>query len=382
MAAKLGRKLRLGMVGGGPGAFIGEVHRIASRIDDRFELVAGALSSDPEKARSYAAELGIRRAYGSFEEMATAEAKHPERIDVVAIVTPNNTHFAIAKAFLAVGIHVMCDKPMTTSLDDAVKLEVEVERSGLIFALTHSYSGYPLVRQMRSIVQSGGIGKVRMVNVEYAQGWLATALEHAGSKQAEWRTDPARSGPAGCLGDIATHAYHLAYFVSGLKPEAISADLTTFVPGRLLDDNVQALIRFEGGAKASLWSSQIAIGNENNLNLRIYGETGALEWKQENPNYARYTALNKLPETLSRGGGSLNPAATRLPAGHPEGYFEAFATLYSDLAELIVARLEGREPKETASLLPTCVDGVKGMRFVEAALQSSKNDAAWQTLLP
>jgi predicted dehydrogenase len=374
MAAKLGRKLRLGIMGGGPGAFIGEVHRTASRIDNHFELVAGVLSSNPEKSRSYAEELGIQRVYSSFEEMAAAEAKHPERIDVVAIVTPNNTHYLIAKAFLAAGIHVMCEKPMTTNLDDAVRLAAEVGRSGLIFGLNHSYTGYPIIRQMRDIVQSGGIGKVRMMHLEYVQGWLATALEKTGSKQAEWRTDPARSGPAGCLGDIATHAYHLAYFVSGLKPEAISAELTTFVPGRLLDDNVQAFIRYEGGAKASLWSSQIAIGNENNLNIRIYGETGSLEWNQENPNYARYTPLNQLPQTLSRGGGALNAAASRLPAGHPEGYFEAFATLYSDLAELITARLEERQPNPTATLLPTSTDGVEGLRFIEAALRSSKNN--------
>jgi predicted dehydrogenase len=380
MAAKLGRKLRLGIVGGGPGAFIGEVHRTASRIDNHFELVAGVLSSNPEKSRSYAEELGIRRVYSNFEEMAAAEATHPERIDVVAIVTPNDTHYPIAKAFLAAGIHVMCEKPMTTSLDEAQRLASEVDRSGLIFALTHSYSGYPIIRQMRNIVQGGGIGKVRMMHLEYVQGWLATALEKSGSKQAEWRTDPTRSGPAGCLGDIATHAYHLAYFVSGLKPEAISAELTTFVPGRLLDDNVQTLIRYEGGAKASLWSSQIAIGNENNLNIRIYGETGSLEWNQENPNYARYTPLNRLPQILSRGGGALNVAASRLPAGHPEGYFEAFATLYSDLAELIMARLEDRQPNPTAALLPTCADGVEGLRFIEAALRSSKNNSAWESL--
>jgi predicted dehydrogenase len=380
MVAKLGRKLRLGIVGGGPGAFIGEVHRTASRIDNHFELVAGVLSANPEKSRSYAAELGIRRVYSSFEEMAAVEATHPERIDVVAIVTPNDTHYSIAKAFLAAGIHVICEKPMTTSLDEAIRLAAEVDRSGLIFALNHSYTGYPMVRQMRNIVQGGGIGKVWMMHLEYVQGWLATALEKSGSKQAEWRTDPTRSGPAGCLGDIATHAYHLAYFVTGLKPEAISAELTTFVPGRLLDDNVQALIRYEGGAKASLWSSQIAIGNENNLNIRIYGETGSLKWNQENPNYARYTPLNQLPQILSRGGGALNAAASRLPAGHPEGYFEAFATLYSDLAELITARLEERQPNPTATLLPTCNDGVEGLRFIEAALQSSKNNSAWESL--
>jgi predicted dehydrogenase len=368
------------MVGGGPDAFIGEVHRIAARLDDRFELVAAALSSNPEKALSFAEKLRIPRAYGSFQEMAAAEANHPERIDVVAIVTPNNTHYSIAMAFLAAGIHVMCDKPITTTLSDAEGLLAEVERTGLIFAVTQSYSGYPIVRQMRSIVQSGGIGKVRMIHVEYVQGWLATSLESSGSKQAEWRTDPARSGPAGCLGDIATHAYHTACFVTGLKAESLSAELTTFVPGRRLDDNVQAMIRFEGGAKASLWSSQIAIGNENNLNLRIYGETGALEWSQENPNYARYTPLLQPTQILSRGGGALNAAATRLPAGHPEGYLEAFATLYSDLAEQVTARLEGREPNPSASVLPTCEDGVLGLRFIEAALQSSQDGTTWKSL--
>ena len=376
----LGRKLRLGMVGGGPDAFIGEVHRIAARLDDRFELVAAALSSNPEKGLAFAEKLRIPRAYSSFEEMAASEANHPERIDVVAIVTPNNTHYAIAMAFLAAGIHVMCDKPITTTLADAEGLLAEVRRTGLIFAVTQSYSGYPIVRQMRSIVQSGAIGKVRMIHVEYVQGWLATSLESTGSKQAEWRTDPARSGPAGCLGDIATHAYHTACFVSGLKAESLSAELTTFVPGRRLDDNVQAMIRFEGGAKASLWSSQIAIGNENNLNLRIFGETGALEWSQENPNYARHTPLGQPTQILSRGGGALNAAATRLPAGHPEGYLEAFATLYSDLAEQVTARLEGREPNPSASVLPTCEDGVLGLRFIEAALKSSQDGTAWKSL--
>jgi predicted dehydrogenase len=368
------------MVGGGPGAFIGEVHRIASRIDDRFELVAAALSSNPEKSLSYAAQLGIPRAYPSFAEMAAGEASHPEPIDVVAIVTPNDTHYPIAMAFMAAGIHVMCDKPITTTLADAERLQAEAKRTGLIFAVTQTYSGYPMVRQMKSIVQSGGIGKVRMIHVEYVQGWLATPLEAEGSKQAEWRTDPARSGPAGCLGDIATHAYHLACFVSGLKAESISAELRTFVEGRRLDDNVQAMIRFEGGARASLWSSQIAIGNDNNLNLRIYGETGAMEWSQENPNYVRYTPVLQPTQILSRGGGALNPVASRLPAGHPEGYLEAFATLYSDLAELITARLEGRSPSATSTELPTCDDGVDGLRFIESAIQSSQDGTAWKPL--
>ncbi|WP_263419246.1 Gfo/Idh/MocA family protein [Terriglobus albidus] len=381
MSKKLGRKLRLGMVGGGPGAFIGEVHRIAARFDGKYDLVAAALSSNAEKSKTFAAELGIPRAYGSFAEMAEVESKRDDGIDVVAIVTPNDTHYAIAKAFLDAGIHVMCDKPMTTTLDDAVKLAEEVERSGLIFALTHTYSGYPIVRQMRSIVESGVLGKVRMINVEYVQGWLATPLESTGAnKQAEWRTDPKRSGPAGCLGDIGTHAYHLAYFVSGLEPASISADLTTFVNGRRLDDNVQAMIHYEGGAKASLWSSQIAIGNENNLNLRIYGEAGSLEWNQENPNYARYTPLNHPTQILSRGGGALNAAAARLPAGHPEGYFEAFAQLYADLAERITARLEERDPAPSSLLLPTCQDGVKGLKFIEAALRSSASQSSWTSL--
>jgi len=381
MSKKLGRKLRLGMVGGGPGAFIGEVHRIAARFDGKYELVAAALSSNAEKSKTFAAELGIPRAYGSFAEMAEVESKREDGIDVVAIVTPNDTHYAIAKAFLDAGIHVMCDKPMTTTLDDAVKLAEEVERSGLIFALTHTYSGYPIVRQMRSIVESGVLGKVRMINVEYVQGWLATPLESSGAnKQAEWRTDPKRSGPAGCLGDIGTHAYHLAYFVSGLEPASISADLTTFVEGRRLDDNVQAMIRYDGGAKASLWSSQIAIGNENNLNLRIYGEAGSLEWNQENPNYARYTPLNQPTQILSRGGGALNVAAARLPAGHPEGYFEALAQLYADLAERITARLEERDPAPASLLLPTCQDGVNGLKFIEAALSSSANQSSWTSL--
>jgi predicted dehydrogenase len=383
MSKKLGRKLRLGMVGGGPGAFIGAVHRTAARLDDRWELVAGALSSTPEKSRTYAAELLIPRAYGSFEEMVEAESKHLEPIDAVAIVTPNHMHYAVARAFLDAGIHVMCDKPLTTTVEDAVKLTQQVEQSGLVFGLTHTYSGYPMVRQMREMVLSGAIGPVRMIQVEYSQGWLATPLETTGAKQAEWRTDPARSGPGGCLGDIATHAYHLARFTTGLKPHELSTDLTTFVPGRRLDDNVQAFIRFEGGAKASLWSSQIAIGEENNLNIRIYGEKGSISWSQENPNYVHHTPLGEATRILTRGGvgnGIASTRSTRLPTGHPEGYFEAFGQLYKDLAELITARLEGREPHELALLLPTCADGLAGVQFIEAALRSSAHNSEWTQL--
>ena len=380
MSKRLGRKLRLGMVGGGQGAFIGAVHRAAARLDDCWELVAGALSSTPEKARSYAAELMIPRAYGSFDEMAEAERKHPEPIDAVVIVTPNHLHYPIAKAFLDAGVHVMCDKPLTTTVDDAVKLTRQVERSGLVFGLTHTYSGYPMVRQMREMVLGGTLGLVRMIQVEYAQGWLATPLESTGAKQAEWRTDPARSGPGGCLGDIATHAYHLARFTTELKPKEISADLTTFVSGRRLDDNVQALIRFEGGAKASLWSSQIAIGEENNLNIRVYGEIGSLTWNQENPNYVHHSPLGEQTRMLTRGGpgnGIASTCSARIPAGHPEGYFEAFAQLYKDFAELVRARLEEREPDELASLLPTCADGLAGVQFIDAALRSASHASVW-----
>ena len=383
MSGRLGRRLRLGMVGGGPGAFIGAVHRVAARLDDRWEIVAGALSSTPEKARSYAEELLIPRAYGSFEEMVETESKHPEPIDAVAIVTPNHMHYAVAKRFVEAGFHVMCDKPLTTTVEDAVKLTQLVENSGVIFGVTQTYSGYPMVRQMREMVLSGAIGPIRMIQAEYAQGWLATLLESTGAKQAEWRTDPARSGPGGCLGDIATHAYHLALFTTGLKPHEISADLTIFVPGRRLDDNVQALIRFEDGAKASLWSSQIAIGEENNLNIRIYGEKGALVWSQENPNYVYYTPLGEATRTLTRGGagsGLASARGIRLPIGHPEGYFEAFAQLYTDFAELITARLENREPDKLASLLPTCADGLIGVQFIQAALKSSAHGSAWTSL--
>src|SRR6201981_2597035 len=268
------RRLRLGMVGGGPGAFIGAVHRIAARMDDRFELVAGALSSEPAKSKAAALELHIapERAYGSFAEMAAGEAKRPDRIDAVSIVTPNHVHFGPAKAFLEAGIHVICDKPLTTTVEDALALAEIVRRSGLIFGLTHNYTGYPLVRQAREMVLAGELGRIRVVQVEYAQDWLTTPLEKTGQKQAEWRTDPARSGPGGSLGDIGTHAFNLACFVTGLSCQELAADVTTFVPGRRVDDNIQVMLRFSGGARGALWASQVATGNENNLRLRVYGE--------------------------------------------------------------------------------------------------------------
>ena len=377
------RRLRLGMVGGGPGAFIGAVHRIAARLDDRYELVAAALSSDREKSLAGAKELNIPRAYGSFQEMAAAEAKLPDGIEVVSIVTPNHMHHAPAKAFLEAGIDVICDKPLTTTLEDAIDLAKTVNRTGLVFGLTHNYTGHPLVRQAREMVAAGELGAIRLVQVEYVQDWLSTPLEKTGQKQAEWRTDPARSGPGGSLGDIGTHAYNLACFVTGLTCEKVSADVSTFVPGRRLDDNVHMLLRFAGGAKGSLWASQVAPGNENNLRLRVYGEKAGLEWHQENPNELSFTPLGQPKQTIRRGSAGTGRAAahaTRIPSGHPEGYLEAFAQLYTDLAEQIVSRREKRAPDPASLLVPAVEDGVEGVRFIKTALESSQNGSAWTSI--
>ena len=376
------RKLRLGMVGGGQGAFIGGVHRFAARLDGRYELVAGAFSSTAEKSKASGLELGLpaERCYGDFEEMAKREKRLKDGIDVVAIVTPNHLHFAPAKAFLDRGIHVICDKPLTTSLKDARKLAALVEKSGCLFALTHNYTGYPMVRQARQMGADGLLGKIRVIQAEYAQDWLTTKLEDSGQKQADWRTDPARSGPAGCTGDIATHAMNLASFITGLALESLSADLATFLPGRALDDNAHIMLRFAGGAKGMLWASQVAPGNENALRIRIYGEQGGLEWAQEDPNYLRYTPYGQPPQLIRRGGAGADAVAgrvTRIPAGHPEGYLEGFANIYSDVAELLSARLEGRDPDPAATLVPTVQDGVAGVRFIEAVVESSRKNGAW-----
>ncbi len=380
----LGRRLRLGMVGGGRDAFIGAVHRIAARLDDRYELVAGALSADPEKARASAADLGLaaERAYGSFAEMAAAEAERDDGIDVVAIVTPNHLHYAPAKAFLEAGIHVICDKPLTSNLEDAEALQNLVASSGLVFGLTHNYTGYPLVRQAREMVAEGALGPIRLVQAEYVQDWLSTRLEETGQKQAEWRTDPARSGPAGCVGDIGTHAFNLGRFITGLELEALAADLQTFVPGRRLDDNAHILLRFAGGARGMLWASQIAPGHENGLRIRIFGEAGGLAWSQEDPNQLIHMPLGEAPRRLTRGGPGLGIAAaraTRIPPGHPEGYLEGFAQLYLDLAEQIEARLTGRAPDPAAMLVPTVADGVEGVRFIARSVQSSAEGGTWLT---
>lgn len=375
------RRIRLGMVGGGKGAFIGAVHRIAARLDDRFELVAGALSSTPEKARASGEDLGLDddRNYGSYGEMAESEARREDGIEAVAIVTPNATHLPVALAFLEHGIHVICDKPMTATLAEAEELAALVEASGRLFVLTHNYSGYPMIRQAREMVAAGELGALRVVQVEYAQDWLATPLEEAGNKQAGWRTDPARAGAGGCVGDIGTHAYQLACFVSGLELESLAADLTAFVPGRRLDDNAHVLLRFKGGARGMLWASQVAIGNANALTLRVYGERGGLDWRQESPDDLWYTRHGEPPQRLRRGGAGATTAATRVtrtPAGHPEGYLEAFATLYREAADAILAAREGKTPGDEVTF-PSLHDGIRGMAFVEACVRSSDNGAAW-----
>jgi len=330
-----------------------------------------------------AEELHIPRAYGRFEEMAAAEAGRPDRIDAVAVVTPNHMHYANAKKFLEAGIHVICDKPVTTTLEDALDLAKIVKRTGLIFGLTHNYTGYPMVRQAREMTLAGELGALRVVQVEYAQDWLSTPLEKTGQKQAEWRTDPARSGPGGSLGDIGTHAHNLACFVTGLPVQEVAAEVSTFVPGRRLDDNVQMLLRFPKGVKGMLWASQIAAGNENNLRLRVYGDKAGLEWHQENPNELIFGPLGQPRRIMKRGGPGTGPSslhAIRIPAGHPEGYLEAFAQLYKDLAEQITAKQEGRAADPQSLLVPGIADGVEGMRFISAVLGSSRNDSAWTAL--
>lgn len=379
------RRLRLGMVGGGQGAFIGAVHRIAARIDDRYELVAGAFSSDPDRARASAREFHVApdRAYESWLEMAAREAGRPDGVEVVAIVTPNHMHAEPAIAFLNAGIHVVCDKPLCHTLEAAQAMQRAVQASRALFALTHNYTGYPLVRQARGMVAEGAIGALRVIQVEYPQDWLTVPLESTGQKQAAWRTDPARSGAGGSVGDIGTHAFNLAEFVTGLRVEALAADITTFVPGRRLDDNAHMLLRFAGGARGMLWCSQVAPGNGNGLRLRVYGTGGGLEWAQEQPDILVHTPFGEAPRMLRRGGAGATPAATqatRIPAGHPEGYLEAFAQLYRDFAEQVVAAKEGRAADPSCCLVPGIEEGMRGMRFIAAAVASSQADAAWMAL--
>ena len=374
-------RIRLGMVGGGRDAFIGGVHRIASRIDDHYELVAGAFSSTPEKSLASAKDLGIAdaRAYGDFKQMAMREARLKDGIEAVAIVTPNHMHAPVAKEFLRRDIHVICDKPLTATLTEAKSLARAAERSDALFILTHNYTGYPMVRQAREMIANGDLGDLRLVQVEYAQDWLSEPLEKTGQKQADWRTDPERSGAGGATGDIGTHAYNLASFVSGLNLQALCADLDSFVNDRKVDDNGHVLLRFEGGAKGMLWCSQVAPGNENALALRIYGTKGGLEWRQEDPNYLWHAPLGQPKRLLTRGGAGAGAAAARIsrvPPGHPEGYLEGFANIYSEAAEAIRAKRDRRKLSGDV-LFPTIEDGVKGVAFVDACVKSSRRNGAW-----
>jgi predicted dehydrogenase len=379
------RRLRLGMIGGGRGAFIGAVHRMAARLDDRYEFVAGVLSSDPQRARDSGAELLLapERCYETLDALLIAEAGRADRIDVVAIVTPNHLHHASAKRCLEAGFHVICDKPLTTTIADAEDLLQVAERTRRLLAVTYNYSGYPLVRQAREMIAKAELGELRVVQIEYAQDWLTTPVEADGNKQAAWRVDPQKNGVAGAIGDIGTHAFHLAEFMTGMRVTQLAADLSTQVAGRTLDDNGQLLLRFSNGARGSLWASQVAPGNENGLRVRVYGSKAGLEWSQETPNQLRFAPVGEPARIISRGGavvGRAAASATRLPAGHPEGYIEAFAQIYSDVAELICARNDETTASVSALLAPTVADGLRGVRFIHAAVESSKNDAAWIAL--
>ncbi len=377
-------RIKLGMVGGGEGAFIGAVHRIAARLDDHYELVAGALSASTEKSRRSGAALGLapERIYDDWKTMARAEAERPDGIEAVAIVAPNHVHAGPTSAFLDAGVHVICDKPLTLDLAQARAMREAVRKSGRIFALTHNYTGYPLVRRMREMARGGELGELRLVQVEYPQEWLSGPAETMGSKQAEWRVDPARSGAGGALGDIGTHAYNLADYVTGLDIAEISAELTSFGAGRRLDDNVQMMLRYTSGARGALWASQVAPGHENGLRLRVYGTKGGFHWVQANPNYLEHTPLGEPMRTITRGGPGSGAAAarvTRVPSGHPEGYLEGFANIYHDVALAIKAARAGEKPPGD-SHFPDIEDGVKGLAFVEAAVASSRANAAWTRL--
>ncbi|MGB1157709.1 MAG: Gfo/Idh/MocA family protein [Alphaproteobacteria bacterium] len=373
----MAKTLKLGMVGGGQGAFIGAVHRMVARLDGHWEIVAGALASSPERAQASGEELGLApdRIYSDFHAMAQAEAAREDGIDAVSIVTPNHVHYPAAKAFLEAGIPVICDKPLTSTGADALALQEVAERTGTPFVLTHNYTGYPMIRQAREMIARGDLGDLRLIHVEYIQDWLSEDLESEGIKQATWRTDPAQSGAGGAIGDIGTHAFNLASFTTQKAVERLSAHLHSFVDGRRLDDNAHVIIDYEGGAKGVLLATQVAPGYENEIRLRVSGTKGSLEWNQSVANYLRYAPLGGAPQTMTRGGpvaGEAAATSSRIPGGHPEGYLEAFATLYTEAASLI----RGGD----APLLPTLQDGVDGVRFIEACVASSKEDGAWRTL--
>lgn len=387
-ASILNRKLKMGMVGGGRDSFIGAVHRKAAIMDEKVEFVAGSLSSTPEKAKLSGQDLWLdpSRIYGTYAEMAEKEAKLPvgERIDFVSIVTPNHQHFPVAKMFLEAGFHVVCDKPMTFNVAEAQELKKIVEKTGKVFALTHNYTGYPLVKQARHLVKTGVLGTVNKIVVEYPQEWLLQKIEAEGQKQASWRTDPKRSGAAGCMGDIGSHCENLANYITGLEPEKVCADLTTFVEGRLLDDDVNVLLRFKGGARGVLHASQICTGQENNLNIRVWGSKAALEWQQENPNYLHVYFPDSPVHIYRRGHGYLCEAAqrhTRLPSGHPEAFIEAFANIYVNATDTIRAVEAGKKPSELELDFPTVDDGLRGMAFIETVVKSGKRNEKWTDMV-
>lgn len=378
-------RIRLGMVGGGEGAFIGAVHRHAAWLDNRYELVAGAFSSRAEVSHRSGQALGLdrNRVYDDYAQMARDEAARPDGIEVVSIVTPNHMHAPVAQAFLEAGIHVICDKPVTTNSADARALQALAEKQGLIFAVTHNYSAYPMVRQARAMVKEGALGDIRVVQVEYAQDWLAEALEQSGQKQAEWRTDPARAG-GGAIGDIGSHAWHLADTIVGAPVESLCAQMSTFVPGRAIDDDVQVLLRYAGGARGMLWASQVAPGNANELKIRVYGSKGGIEWRQQQPNELSWTPLGEPTRILARGGPATHPATrrmSRVPAGHTEGYIEAFASLYGEVASRLLAR-RGGDAGDVANeaWFPTIADGLRGVLFIETVQASSCEGGAWLPL--
>ncbi|MFO0992242.1 MAG: Gfo/Idh/MocA family oxidoreductase [Hyphomicrobiales bacterium] len=375
-------RLRLGMVGGGKGAFIGAVHRLAARMDDKYDFVAGALSSEPARSRASGRELGLAkdRIYTDYREMAQKEAAREDGIDVVSIVTPNNVHIPAAMAFVEAGIHVICDKPLAHNLKEAQALQKLLARNrGVIFALTHNYSGYPMIRQAKAMVEAGDLGEIRLVQGEYPQDWLTNPIELTGQKQASWRTDPKQTGAGGCIGDIGTHTYQLMTYVSGLKASELAADLTTFVKGRKVDDNANVMLRFKGGGRGMLWASQVAPGNENGLKLRVYGTKGGLEWTQADPNYLWFTPFGEPKRLITRSGAGANAAAgrvTRVPPGHPEGYLEGFANIYTEVARAIQAKKERRKLEADVEF-PGIADGVAGMAFIEACVKSSDRNARW-----
>lgn len=380
----MNRKLRMGMIGGGIGAFIGGVHRMAAALDNESELVCGAFSSDPKRSKDSGAALRLppSRVYSDFRAMIAAEKRLPEgeRMDFVSIVTPNHMHFEPARLALANGFHVICDKPMTFNLDQARKLEQAVKKSGLVFALTHNYTGYPMVKEARAMVRGGLLGKIRKIVVEYPQGWLATRIEAQNQKQASWRTDPKRAGASCCMGDIGTHAENLAEYVTGLQIRELCADLTTFVPGRKLEDDGNVLLRFDNGARGVLYASQVSTGDENSLHLRVYGEKGAIEWDQQEPNSLIVKWPDRPRQIVRTNMGKMSPLAAfniRLPAGHPEGFIEAFANIYRNFALTVRCRIQGIRPKPEYLDFPTVGDGVRGMAFIATVLDSARQNSKW-----